>query len=100
MQRHLLVKYMVHIITSRFKGLTMIYQTHRSIGYFRILLWRYAVSSKVSYFINRQFGKETAEAKDFSFSPEVHKLWGVFPGGGASCLYEGHIYFERNIGER
>jgi hypothetical protein len=34
--------------------------------------------------------------------PEVSKLWGVAPpgGGGASCLYEEHIYFERNMGAR
>jgi hypothetical protein len=41
-----------------------------------------------------------SEKKQQRQSPEVHKLWVVFPGGGASCLYEGHIYFERNIGER
>jgi hypothetical protein len=37
---------------------------------------------------------------------EVPKLWGAPPAGGghywyswgASCLYEGHVYFERNTG--
>jgi hypothetical protein len=37
---------------------------------------------------------------------EVLKLWGRPPGeddvgtrgGGGSCLYEGNIYFERNMG--
>jgi hypothetical protein len=43
-------------------------------------------------------------------SVEVTKLWGAPPGGGgqcwspggggASCVYEGHIYFERNMGAR
>jgi hypothetical protein len=31
--------------------------------------------------------------------PEVLKLWGASPGG-ANCLYEGHIYFELNMGAR
>jgi hypothetical protein len=38
---------------------------------------------------------------------QVLKLWGAPPGGavgpwegGASCLYEGHIYFERNMDAR
>jgi hypothetical protein len=39
-------------------------------------------------------------------SPEVPKLWGAPPpggavvplGGDASCLCEGHIYFERIVG--
>jgi hypothetical protein len=29
--------------------------------------------------------------------PEVPKLWSA-PLGGASCLFEGYIYFERNLG--
>jgi hypothetical protein len=39
-----------------------------------------------------------------SSKTEVIKLWGRPPGEddvgtrGGSCLYEGHIYFERNMG--
>jgi hypothetical protein len=33
-------------------------------------------------------------------SPQVHKLWAPCPHGGASCLYEGHIYFEWTVGAR
>jgi hypothetical protein len=40
--------------------------------------------------------------------PEVPKLWGTPPGGAvgpwgagsSNCLYEGHVYFERNMGPR
>jgi hypothetical protein len=32
---------------------------------------------------------------------EVLKLWGAPPrGGGATCFYEGYIYFELNMGAR
>jgi hypothetical protein len=31
-------------------------------------------------------------------SAQVLKLWGMPMWGGGSCLYEEHIYFERNVG--
>jgi hypothetical protein len=50
--------------------------------------------------------RSPAEAKDFSFNPEVPKLWPTPRGRcwvsgvwGASCLYERRIYFERNMNE-
>jgi hypothetical protein len=43
----------------------------------------------------------------YRYGPEVPKQWGVPPrgrccssGGGVSFLYEGHIYFERNMDAR
>jgi hypothetical protein len=61
-----------------------------------ISIFRYAMSIKCSWPLTVNMRA--------TCSTEVHKLWGAPSGGavgpleGSSCLYEAHIYFERNIG--